>query len=65
MENEAAKAIRSGDVAALNLFHSQNPAAERARIDGQRTLLHVAPTGPAISQTSSRQSWRWLIAERI
>jgi ankyrin repeat protein len=46
MENEAAKAIRSGDVAALNLFHSQNPAAERARIDGQRTLLHVATDWP-------------------
>jgi ankyrin repeat protein len=46
MENEAAEAIRSGDVAALNLFLSQNPAAVRARIDGQRTLLHVATDWP-------------------
>ena len=46
MENEAAQAIRSGDVAALNLFLSHNPAAVHARIDGQRTLLHVATDWP-------------------
>jgi hypothetical protein len=46
MKNEAAEAIRSGDVAALNLFLSQNPAAVSARIDGQRTLLHVATDWP-------------------
>jgi uncharacterized protein len=46
MENQAAEAIRSGDVTALNLFLSQNPAAVRARIDGQRTLLHVATDWP-------------------
>ena len=46
MANEAAEAIRSGDVAALNLFLSQNPAAVSARIDGQRTLLHVATDWP-------------------
>src|SRR4051794_26672340 len=46
MENEAAEAIRSGDVAALDLFLSQNPAAVSARIDGQRTLLHVATDWP-------------------
>jgi ankyrin repeat protein len=44
--NEAAEAIRSGDVASLNLFLSQNPAAVSARIDGQRTLLHVATDWP-------------------
>src|ERR1700723_2768767 len=46
MENEAAEAIRSGDLAALNLFLSHNPAAVSARIDGQRTLLHVAMDWP-------------------
>jgi uncharacterized protein len=46
VENEAAEAIRSGDIAALNLFLSQNPAAVNARIDGQRTLLHVATDWP-------------------
>jgi uncharacterized protein len=46
MENEAAEAIRSGDVAALNLLLSKDPAAVRARIDGQRTLLHVATDWP-------------------
>src|SRR5260370_6347791 len=46
MENEAAEAIHSGDVAALNLFLSQNPAAVRTRIDGQRTLLHIATDWP-------------------
>ncbi len=40
------EAIRSGDVAALNLYLSQNPAAVTARIDGQRTLLHVATDWP-------------------
>ena len=46
MENEAAEAIRTGDVTALNQFFSQNPAAVRARTDGQRTLLHVATDWP-------------------
>ena len=46
MENEAADAIRSGDVAALNVFLSRNPGAVRARIDDQRTLLHVATDWP-------------------
>jgi ankyrin repeat protein len=46
MENQATAAIRSGDVAALKLFLSQNPAAVSARIDGQRTLLHVATDWP-------------------
>jgi ankyrin repeat protein len=46
MENEAARAIHSGDVAALNLLLSQNPGVARERIDGQRTLLHVATDWP-------------------
>lgn len=46
MENEATKAIQSGDVAALELILSHNPAAARERIDGQRTLLHVATDWP-------------------
>ena len=46
MDNEAAEAIRGGDVAALNLFLAQNPAAARERADGQRTLLHVATDWP-------------------
>ena len=46
MENEAADAIHKGNVAALNVFLAQNPAAVRDRIDGQRTLLHVATDWP-------------------
>jgi ankyrin repeat protein len=46
MENEAAEAIRRGDIEALSSFLSQNPEAVRARIDGQRTLLHVATDWP-------------------
>jgi len=46
MENAVTEAIRRGDIATLNLFLSQNPAAVHARIDGQRTLLHVATDWP-------------------
>jgi hypothetical protein len=46
MESAAIEAIRSGDVAALNVLLSQDPAAVQARIDGQRTLLHVATDWP-------------------
>jgi ankyrin repeat protein len=46
MENEPAEAIHSGDVAALIVFLSQNPTAVHDRIDGQRTLLHVATDWP-------------------
>lgn len=46
MENEAAAAIQSGDVAALKAFLAQNPAAVNARPDGKRTLLHVATDWP-------------------
>ncbi len=46
MENEATEAIRGGDVAALELFLSREPAAVHVRFDGQRTLLHVATDWP-------------------
>ncbi len=46
MENKTAEAIRSGDVETLNLLLSQDPAAVHARIDGHRTLLHVATDWP-------------------
>jgi hypothetical protein len=46
MEIGAGEAIRRGDVAALQLYLAQNPEAVRARIDGQRTLLHVATDWP-------------------
>ena len=46
MENEAAAAIQSGDVAALELFLAQNPASVNTRPDGKRTLLHVATDWP-------------------
>ena len=46
MEIQPAEAIRKGDLASLNLFLSRNPAAACERIDGQRTLLHVATDWP-------------------
>jgi len=46
MENEAVEAIRKGDVAALQRFLAENPASVNARIDGERTLLHVATDWP-------------------
>jgi len=50
MQNDAAApatiAIQNGDTAALKLFLSQNPAAVNARLDGQRTLLHIATDWP-------------------
>jgi ankyrin repeat protein len=39
-------AIRRGDVSALEQFLLANPAAVTARVDGQRTLLHVATDWP-------------------
>ncbi len=46
MDNQAAEAIRRGDIEALNRLLAQSPAAARERIDGQRTLLHVATDWP-------------------
>lgn len=46
MENEAAAAIQSGDVAALKAFLARNPGAVTERPDGKRTLLHIATDWP-------------------
>ena len=47
MQNDdVSKAIRHGDVLALELFLSAHPGAVTTRIDGQRTLLHVATDWP-------------------
>lgn len=42
----AVEAIRSGDVEALNDLLRENPSLSTARIDGSRTLLHVATDWP-------------------
>jgi ankyrin repeat protein len=46
MQNDVVEAIRHGDVQALEQFLLANPAAATARVDGQRTLLHVATDWP-------------------
>jgi hypothetical protein len=46
MQNDVVEAIRHGDVHALEQFLLANPAAVTARVDGQRTLLHVATDWP-------------------
>jgi ankyrin repeat protein len=45
-KNEAIAAIRSGDVASLERIVAQNPAVVSERIDGERTLLHIATDWP-------------------
>jgi len=42
----AVQAIQSGDSEALERILSEEPALVKARIDGQRTLLHVATDWP-------------------
>ncbi len=42
----AADAVRRGDVRLLNRLLSDNPGLASARVDGQRTLLHVATDWP-------------------
>ncbi len=42
----AVEAIHSGDTEALQRLLSENPGLATARIDGQRTLLHVATDWP-------------------
>lgn len=42
----AVKAIRSGEIQALNRLLTDNPSLAVARIDGGRTLLHVATDWP-------------------
>jgi ankyrin repeat protein len=46
MQVEAVDMIRRGDVPALKRFLEKNPEAARLRVDGQRTLLHVATDWP-------------------
>ncbi len=47
MQNDdVVQAIRRGDVSALEQFLAANPAAVTARVDGRRTLLHVATDWP-------------------
>ncbi len=46
MQSNAAEAIRRGDTAALAQFLAADPGAATARVDGQRTLLHVATDWP-------------------
>jgi uncharacterized protein len=42
----AVEAIRSGNVESLKRLLSENPSLVKARIDGKRTLLHVATDWP-------------------
>jgi len=46
MQDGVVEAIRRGDVPAIEQFLSANPGAATARVDGQRTLLHVATDWP-------------------
>lgn len=46
LASAAVEAIRSGDVASLERALAQNPELVRVRVDGQRTLLHVATDWP-------------------
>jgi uncharacterized protein len=46
MPSDVVDVIRRGDVSALESFLSEAPQAVRDRIDGQRTLLHIATDWP-------------------
>src|ERR1700722_5718816 len=46
MQNVIAEAIHRGDIPALKSFLAENPDAAQPRVDGQRTLLHVACDWP-------------------
>jgi ankyrin repeat protein len=46
LNDEVAAAIRHGDLGSLELFLRANPEAANARMDGQRTLLHVSTDWP-------------------
>ena len=46
MPVDVVEAIHRGDVSTLDSFLKENPAAANARIDGKRTLLHVATDWP-------------------
>ena len=43
---ECAAAIRAGDIDSLNRLLQANPGLAKSRVDGQRTLLHVATDWP-------------------
>jgi len=43
---ECITAIRTGDINSLNRLLEENPVLAQSRIDGQRTLLHVATDWP-------------------
>ena len=43
---ECVEAIRTGDIDSLNRILEQNPFLVTSRVDGQRTLLHVATDWP-------------------
>lgn len=43
---EATAAIRTGDIDLLNRILEENPFLTKSRVDGQRTLLHVATDWP-------------------
>src|SRR3954466_13225241 len=46
LASAAVEAIRSGDLASLERALAQKPELVRVRMDGQRTLLHVATDWP-------------------
>jgi ankyrin repeat protein len=46
IHDAAVKAIQSGDVDSLKRLLSENPDLVKARVDGKRTLLHVATDWP-------------------
>lgn len=46
MQIDVVEAIHCGDVSALTSFLGENPQAARVRLDGKRTLLHVATDWP-------------------
>lgn len=46
IHDAAVKAIQSGDVGSLKRLLSENPDLVKARVDGKRTLLHVATDWP-------------------
>lgn len=46
MQSDIGEAIRTGDVETLHRLVSQDPSLTHVRMDGQRTLLHVATDWP-------------------
>jgi ankyrin repeat protein len=46
MQTDVVESIRRGDISVLKSFLAENPGAVHLRIDGARTLLHVATDWP-------------------